>query len=763
MKPWTLRQWQGIYNGALERGTDLVAYVGGVLGSTAFDGQANVLYDLADVGELDGLAIWSTGIGWNKPRREMADFLERYKAIPRVSLEMAFPGVPSLLLDDYQGMKDVVSHIIEAHGCRRIAFLRGAATHEGSVLRYKAFVDALAEHGLSPDPDLVPATNPDWDGAAMAGSVLERCGADFDALIASSESMLIGALPILESGGMRIPEDLCVAGFDNLPEGTTLTPPLTTADPQFFEMGRRAVELLVDQIEGRPVPELQTLPVRLEIRESCGCPPRVIRDSLERGGARRVPFEPRAARGPGHPAAEPAAGDVLRALGAAGPGADGESLSRIWAAFVAEVKDDERGFLSILDELLTRVAAADGDVGVWLAVLGGLRLLSSDWIDGLSVEARRRADGLWLDGHRLVVDVARRIEIRRGFLIESRRSAVLSISETLIATFDAQALMDIIARELPRLGILGCWISVYVHPETPTGEARLILACDERGQLPLPPDGVFFPSPQLAPAGYRVVDRQSVRLLLALFFRSENIGFVLFDLRGPDDASVCEALRWQLSSALKGSFLVQREKAEASEKATLLKELQHRVMNSMSLISSIVSLESRRAKAPETVETLSKLETRILALASLYKALYHTGVIERVELSDYLARVVDSAAAGMGADARGIEFDREIEPCKIDLKRAVSLGLIVNELVTDSLKYAFPRGAAGRVAIKLERSLGMLRLEVSDDGIGLPADFDIKTSKGFGLNLVALLAKQIGGDLQFAASKGMRTSIVFPA
>jgi two-component sensor histidine kinase len=196
----------------------------------------------------------------------------------------------------------------------------------------------------------------------------------------------------------------------------------------------------------------------------------------------------------------------------------------------------------------------------------------------------------------------------------------------------------------------------------------------------------------------------------------------------------------------------EREKAIAAEKEELLRELLHRVKNSMAVISSIASIEARKTPSPEARDALEKLEARIAAMASLYDILYVTGSVEEIGLAEYLGRVVEYAAAGLGADARDIAVVSEIESVRLDVKRAVSLGLIVNELVTDCLKHAFPGGKKGSVEVRLERVGRELSLRVSDDGIGLPADFDAVKSPGFGLALVRSLAT--GLDASFSARSG---------
>jgi len=205
----------------------------------------------------------------------------------------------------------------------------------------------------------------------------------------------------------------------------------------------------------------------------------------------------------------------------------------------------------------------------------------------------------------------------------------------------------------------------------------------------------------------------------------------------------------------------ERERASAREKEILLKELQHRVKNSISVIASLVGLEGAKAEAAETRAILAKLESRIEALASLYDMLYATGSFEGIVLPDYLGRVVDSAAKILGADARNVRISCDIAPVRIDARRAISIGLIVNELVTDSMKYAFP-DRAGNIDVRLVRNDEDLVLEIRDDGIGLPPGFPEPGSSGSGLIIVQALAKQLAASFEARSDAGARFSLAIP-
>jgi two-component sensor histidine kinase len=207
----------------------------------------------------------------------------------------------------------------------------------------------------------------------------------------------------------------------------------------------------------------------------------------------------------------------------------------------------------------------------------------------------------------------------------------------------------------------------------------------------------------------------------------------------------------------------EREKTAVLEKATLLKELQHRVKNSISIISSLVRIEEREAASPEAKAILVKLESRTEALASLYDILYATGSIEKIGLGGYLGSVIDFAAESLGADAKSIAFDRDIEPITIDLKRAIAIGLVLNELVTDSVKHAFPAGRGGRIMVRLAREGNELVLMIEDDGVGLPFDFEPSRGKGYGMTIVGALAMQLNAEFTARSEGGARFVLRMPA
>jgi DNA-binding LacI/PurR family transcriptional regulator/signal transduction histidine kinase len=677
---WSARQWEGLAQSAQALDVNLIAYIGGQLRSSRFMEQANALYDLAGKERLDGLILMSGGLTGFVPRKEMTAFCDRFRSLPLVSVEIDFPGIPSLLMDDYRGMKAVVAHMIETHGYRRIAFLRGSVTHEGVEERHRAYVEVLAEHGLPFDPDLVSPPSAAWDGAEVMRVLLDERGARFDALISSCDTMLLEALPVLRSHGIRVPEDIGVAGFDDIPEGEFSLPPLTTARFPFIEIGRRAVELAAAHAAGRSVPEREVIPISLVVRQSCGCASPAMRDATEDHPV----AVPTSANGRG-PRESPIQGD-----GRSGPIPD--RLLELRSAFMDEISEGEQGrFLSLLSAELTKAVADEEDVSAWAPVLSSLRRQGRSSLADRSIAVRTRAEELWFNSHALITETALLQRARRHFQFQAQRSALQSIAQALITTFDIDPLMDIVADQLPRLGIPSCYLSLYVHPETPAKEARLILAYDEGGRKRVSAEGIIFPASQLAPAEFWNGDLRTTRLVLPLYFRTEPIGFVAFGLRSPEDAALCETLQWQLSSALKGALLMQQEKEHARTQVEKEK---------MQALGTLVAGVAHEINTPVGigVTAASHLAVRFSALESGYAS----GTLSRAVMEDFLRDGTETSKLLLSNLNRAASLIASFKKVAVDATNEERRVFRVKEYFEDILTVLSPRLKRTRIAVDVD-------------------------------------------------------------
>src|SRR6266545_3531378 len=210
-------QWLGAVDAASTHGCDFICFCGRALEAPGFKKQANAIYDLVTEEALDGLVVWTSILGINVGRDRTAELCRRFDPLPIVSVEASLGSAPVVLMEDRRGMFDAVNHLIEVHGRRRVAFVRGPATHEGAQERYQGYLDALAHHGLTARPEWVSAPPGSWSPETAAASVgrMLADGEPPDAIVAANDDFAVGVLSALAASNVRTPAEIAVVGFDD--------------------------------------------------------------------------------------------------------------------------------------------------------------------------------------------------------------------------------------------------------------------------------------------------------------------------------------------------------------------------------------------------------------------------------------------------------------------------------------------------------------------------------------------------------------------
>jgi two-component sensor histidine kinase len=207
---------------------------------------------------------------------------------------------------------------------------------------------------------------------------------------------------------------------------------------------------------------------------------------------------------------------------------------------------------------------------------------------------------------------------------------------------------------------------------------------------------------------------------------------------------------------------LERERAIGHERiGMLLQELTHRVKNSLQIIASMVRIEAQSHKSGEGKSALDRVSHRIDALAHLYSKLSEAGSVEMVDAATYLSELCrDLIASIRKEDGTSIVLKTEIESEHLPTDRAIPIGLLVNELVTNAVKYAFPGDTKGTVLVTLKRVPGELRLTVADDGQGIDPR---RADSGLGGRLVEGFAQQLGGHVERKSDiRGTTVDLIFP-
>lgn len=202
-------------------------------------------------------------------------------------------------------------------------------------------------------------------------------------------------------------------------------------------------------------------------------------------------------------------------------------------------------------------------------------------------------------------------------------------------------------------------------------------------------------------------------------------------------------------------------KKSLDEKEMLLKEIHHRVKNNLMIISSLLNLQSDYIKDKEALDVFKESQNRAKTMALIHERLYQSTDLKNMEFGSYLETLTTELYNTMVSDKHRVKLNLNLDNVKIDINTVVPLGLIVNELVTNSMKYAFPNQMSGHIQIDLYRENSNIVLKVSDDGIGFPEDLDYKKSNSLGLLLINNLTKQIDGELELQRSPGTTFTLTF--
>ena len=197
------------------------------------------------------------------------------------------------------------------------------------------------------------------------------------------------------------------------------------------------------------------------------------------------------------------------------------------------------------------------------------------------------------------------------------------------------------------------------------------------------------------------------------------------------------------------------------EKEVLLKEIHHRVKNNLQIVSSLLDLQSMKIREPQTQQLFRASQSRVKSIALIHEKLYQSENLERVNCYEYLYSLANYLFQTYSINPEKIELQLDVDPISLNLDTAIPCGLIINELVSNAFKHAFPGELKGLVKIRLKSSGQTFVLEVSNNGVICPKPIDIKDKKTLGIQLINALIQQLSGEVEIDRSKGTSFQIKF--
>ncbi len=207
-------------------------------------------------------------------------------------------------------------------------------------------------------------------------------------------------------------------------------------------------------------------------------------------------------------------------------------------------------------------------------------------------------------------------------------------------------------------------------------------------------------------------------------------------------------------------FAEDKIKTLLAEKELMLKEVHHRIKNNMNTIAGLLLLQSYTLKEPAAVAALQDARNRVISMMVLYDKLYCSVDFHRISIREYIAPLVDEVVGNFPNKAI-VKIEKYIDDFMLDAKKSSSLGIIINEVLTNIMKYAFTGRDNGKITVSARAVDGLATIVIEDDGNGIPESVDVAASRGFGLQLVDMLAKQLRGTIKIERVSGTRFVLEF--
>ena len=561
--PYHNALWEGFASAAEELDVNLICYAGGTIDADEYgvDSQGNIIYDLITPDKVDGLLVWGT-MGNYLTKANFQSWVERFRPVPTVGITPV-PGLPNVVVDNGQGMRDAVTHLIEVHGYRRIAFICGPDNNAEAALRYRAYVDALAEHDIAVEPDLVAPGNFLYEaGIDAVRLLLDERKVEFEAVVAANDWMAFGASRALQDRGVRVPGDVAVVGFDDTKEAMASTPSLTTVRQPINQMGYAGIEVLLKMLAGEQVPEQTVLATRLVVRRSCGCgDPAVVYAAMGPVAGENESLDEAVVAQRGELLLE-----MVQAMN--GPAALlAEWANRLLDAFLEEMAagsatsepdaklSQQSAFLATLEDMLLQVVAAGSQVEDWQNVISAMRNCLLPYMADEATSSR--AEDIFNQGRVVIARMIRKNWALQEVEEAQRVDALNLLGNDLVATNEQEQLFTVVRDRLPGLGFESFYLALYDGRERPSEWSRLMLACDEGTQVSVDAAERRFLTQRLVPDALTPQDRRYTWVVQPLNHRDSQFGFLILEV-GPKEGDLLRSVAARISGAMQDMQLLRQ-------------------------------------------------------------------------------------------------------------------------------------------------------------------------------------------------------------
>ncbi|MBN2529384.1 MAG: GGDEF domain-containing protein [Deltaproteobacteria bacterium] len=558
--------WPGVADYAKENDIDLLTFIATSQNKVAtFEPHYDIIRELTRHLELDGLIIYTGVFSDHFNADELSSFCKSLNNCPMICISQKVEGIPSVLIDNELGIRKTVQHLIHEHNCKSFAFVQGLINHTESEQRFHAFKSELAANHLSVDDTLIFSGHFIKESGSEAARKMLAMDSLPDAVLCVNDSTALGVIAEFSKHHIRVPGDVCVAGFDDVPEARNHVPSLTTISQPLYAIGRIATETMMKIIADHEIKHDVFVSTKFIPRQSCGCIHSHLVDARlinEITASIRIDAESGRKEFIDH-----CVRLILDDNKEFQPKVASDWAEKLIAALeqdIASSDDDEtpNRFLELLTISIVQHISAGGGAEVWQDVLTSF---SARWRGFVgSPESAPVVDGIFNQARMIASDFVLRMNLSDALAKDDSRALIRNIMLSLITAFDIDRVKKVLKENLPNIGIKACHLVLFGTDreginldmlEIPANSS-LVLSFNENGTFVDIGDSIQFPTRTILPEQVWNSGIRKNHLLFPIVFERRTYGYAIFQRALELPHYVYEELRIHIGNALRGHNLV---------------------------------------------------------------------------------------------------------------------------------------------------------------------------------------------------------------
>ena len=552
--------WSGIADMAERKGVNLICFVGDPLKAhkdfkehkEVFRNQANILYELINTKRIDALILWGGALSNYIGIEAYTEFCNRLKPIPMVNISMFLEDIHNVRIDNYNGISKILEHLINYHRYTRIAFIQGPDKNIEAATRFKAYKDTLAKYNIKYNPKLV--TEPgDWhvpSGRKAIKKLYKQTKLKIDAVTAACDHLAFGAIEELIAMGYHVPSDIAVTGFDDCLDSKISLSSLTTTPLFLYEQGQKAVEILINLINGKEMPLQTVIESNPIIRESCGCiDPVILNAKINKEESANVNKKKIIITSMLDLIFFSNKEDKLDLKKIK------ELLNTVVDSFLTDISNSENNkFISTLTIIVYQFSLIYKKLDIWHNLLSIMH--KQVLIYYKNKYNYKNIENLFEQARIIISRISKQILYRSQIEKEEIEYQLKILSQELLTSFNLNELLQAFANELPKFNIPGCYIVLYKNPKKyeylkgAPEKSKLIFAYQNNKRIELDNKEIEFPTKNLLPDNIIKENKQYHYVIEPLYFKNSQLGFIILESEDKTYKYIFGALRGSLSNAL---------------------------------------------------------------------------------------------------------------------------------------------------------------------------------------------------------------------